>query len=87
MAVKKNKSRLARLGLGQKPKSGITHSSSASAGSPQVLPGSGLKDDRSRTKITRDGNELRTFTPERDAARREEVRRAAAAIAANQQAS
>lgn len=76
MSLKRRKSLLAKtLGLGQKAKN--VRSSSSTRSNAQQLPVSGLKEDRSRIKITREGNELRTFTPARDAVRREAAQRAA----------
>jgi hypothetical protein len=76
MSVKRSKSRLSKtLGLGQKANN--MRSSSSGRSNAQQLPVSGLKEDRSRIKITREGNELRTFTPARDAARRDAAQRAA----------
>ena len=77
MSVKRSKSRIAKtLGFSQKAKS--TRSNSSARSSSQGLPISGLKEDRARIKITREGNELRTFTPALDAARQEAAQRAAA---------
>jgi len=77
MSLKPSKSRIAKtLRLNQKAKS--TRSNASARSNSQQLPLSDLKEDRSRIKITREGNELRTFTPARDAERREAAQRAAA---------
>lgn len=77
MSLKRSKSRLAKT-FGLNPKAKNTRSSSSAHTKAKQLPVSGLKEDRSRIKITREGNELRTFTPDRDAARYEATQRAAA---------
>jgi hypothetical protein len=77
MSLKRSKSRLAKtIGLDQKAKN--TRSRSKERSNSQKLPSSDLKEDRGRLKITREGNEQRTFTPARDAERHEAVERAAA---------
>jgi hypothetical protein len=79
MSVKRSKSRVAKtltFGFSQKGKN--ARSNSPARATSQEPPVSGLKEDRSRIKITREGNELRTFTPARDAARQEAAQRAAA---------
>jgi hypothetical protein len=84
MAIKNSKSRLSKtLGLSPRQQKSSTPSPPSALSRAPELPVSGLKEDRSRIRITREGNDLRTFTPARDAARRAEVQRQAAELASS----
>lgn len=80
MSVKRSKSVVKTLGLG--PKQKRLHSMSTRQSKAEQLPVSGLKEDRSRIRITREGNDLRTFTPAGDAKRHRDARAAAAQLKA-----
>jgi hypothetical protein len=81
MSVKRSSKSVAKtLGLGAKAKR--LHSISTRQSKAEQLPVSGLKEDRSRIRMSREGNDLRTFTPAGDAKRQQEARRAAAQLKA-----
>jgi hypothetical protein len=68
---KKSKARISEsIGLGKRTKNLKVSPHKTRDDNDERPNVAGLKDDPSRRRITREGNELRTFSPDRDAARR-----------------